>query len=507
MSLASSRILSMTNMEFLDPAKQMRHRIVLWVGYVLVAIGIVIAALVLLYQAYGFGIGKNGQVIQNGLVFFSSQPNPAKIYINGKLNANQTNARFTLPAGIYHVQLERTGYRPWQRTIEVEGGDVQHYDYPLLIPKQLTSKKLASFTSVPGLATQSPDKRWLLVEKPGSVNSFSLYDLKNPTQAPTNITLPAGLLSKATTKQSLQLDEWADDNKHVVLQHNYDGKHEFILLDRTDPAKSQNLDKTLSADPAKLTLINKKYNQYYLYNAAAHSLSKASLGAPTPVPVLNHVLNYQSYSDNTILYATDAGAAAGKVQIQMKIGSTTYPIRTFPAGSNYLLDLTEYSGTLYVAVGSSGLDKVYIYKDPVGQLNKLPNHALVPSQVLHVHDPNYVSFSNNAQFIMAENGNNFGVYDVYKGKGYNYKTTRPIDKPQTHASWIDGDRMEYVSGGKLVIFDYDNTNQQVLVSADPLYLPAFSADFKFFYTLAPNQAKGAKPGQINLNQTSLLASG
>ena len=72
-------------MEFLDPAKQTRHRIILWVGYVLVAVGIVIATLVLLYQAYGFGLGKNGTVIQNGLVFLSSQPRPANIYMNGKL--------------------------------------------------------------------------------------------------------------------------------------------------------------------------------------------------------------------------------------------------------------------------------------------------------------------------------------------------------------------------------------------------------------------------------------
>ncbi|HVX48207.1 MAG TPA: PEGA domain-containing protein, partial [Candidatus Saccharimonadales bacterium] len=488
---------------FLDPAKQMRHRVILWVGYVLVAIGIVIAALVLLYQAYGFGIGKNGQVIQNGLVFFSSQPHPAKIYLNGKLNTNQTNARIALPSGIYRVQLQRDGYRQWQRTIEVEGGDVQHFDYPLLVPSKLTSKKLAGFQAAPGLATQSPDQRWLLVQKPGSMTSFSLYDLKNPTKAPVGIDLPDNVLTKAV-RQSWQLDEWADDNKHVVLQHNYDGKREFVLVDRTDSSKSQNLDKVLSADPTKLSLINKKYDQYYLYDSGAASLRKATLSAPAPVAVLDHVLNYQSYSDDTLLYATDAGASAGKVLVRLKIGDHQYPVRTFPAGSSYPLNLTEYSGTLYVAVGAASTDKVYIYKDPVGQLRKLPKHALVPSQVLHVSRPNYVSFSNNAQFIMAENGNDFGVYDIENEKGYNYKTTQPLDKPQTHASWIDGDRLTYISGGKVLIFDYDDTNPQTLVPANPLYLPAFAPDFKFIYTLAPNTAKGALPGQTNLNQTSLL---
>jgi hypothetical protein len=368
----------------------------------------------------------------------------------------------------------------------------------------LVSKKLATFDGAPGLATQSPDRRWLLVEKSGSITDFSLYDLKNPKTKPVDINLPEGLLSKASAKQNLQLEEWADDNKHVVLQHNYDGKKEFILVDRTDVAKSQNLNRALSSTPSKLTLLDKKYDKYYLYDSKTELLQKATPSAPSPVAVLQHVLNYQSYADDTLLYATGDGAPAGKVLVRLKIGDQVYPVRTFPAKSTYQLDLTKYSGTLYLAVGSSGLDRVYIYKDPVGQLRKLPNHALVPAQVLHVDHPSYVSFSNSAQFIMAESGNQFGVYDIENEKGYNYKTAQPIDKPQLHASWMDGNRLNYVSGGRLLIFDYDDTNQQLLVAANPAYLPAFSPDYKFLYTLAPNVSAGAKSGQTDLNQTSLL---
>ena len=109
---------------------------------------------------------------------------------------------------------------------------------------------------------------------------------------------------------------------------------------------------------------------------------------------------------------TSSGAPAGKVQVDLSIGGQTYPIHSLPASSNYLLDLTKYSGTLYVAAGSTSDNKVYIYKDPVGQLGALPNHAVVPAQVLHLAAPNYVSFSDNAQFIMAESGTAFGVYDI-----------------------------------------------------------------------------------------------
>lgn len=486
-------------MDYLDPNKELKHRITLIIGYVLVAVAIIIATLILLYQAYGFGLGKGGTVIQNGLAFFSSQPSPANIYLNNTLNKAQTNSRVVLPAGIYDVRLTRDGYRDWRRTIEVEGGEVQRFDYPFLVPQKLTSKPLTSYASAPGLTTQSPDRRWLLVQQPGSMTNFQVYDLKSPAKPPLEFALPATVVTRGAGQESWTLGEWADDNKHVVLQHNFDGKSEFILVERTDAAQTVNLNTTLASNPVKLTLLDKKYDQYYLYQAGGQ-LQKANLSAPAPEPVLDHVLTYRSYGDDGLLYATDKDAPAGKVLIRLRIGDQTYPVRTFPASSNYLLDLAEYDSDLYVATGSSNENKAYIYKDPAGQLRKLPNHALVPSQVLRVEKPNYLRFSNSAQFIALENGTQFGVYDIENTRGYNYTNNLPPDPPQTHASWMDGNRLTYVSGGKLVIFDYDDRNHQALVSANPAYLPAFAPDYKFLYVFAPVPGSG----QTALSQTSLL---
>jgi len=484
-------------MDYLDPHKERRHQVVIMVGYVLIAIAIALGTRLLLLQAYGFGLGKDGIIIQNGLTYFSSQPHPARIFLNGKLEPTATNTRLFLPAGIYQAKLDRAGYRLWNRTIELQGGDVQHFDYPLLIPKQLTTKKIQDYTAIPGLFTQSPDRRWLLVEEPKSMTDFKVYDLKNPARPPLALSLPATLLTKATAGENWQLEEWGDDNVHVVLQHNYDGKTEFILLNRTDAIQSVNLNNTLASNPAKLTLDNKKYDRYYLYDTSG-ALRTATLSAPTPVPLLEHVLAYQSYGSNSVLYVTDNGAPAGKVLVKLQTGSQTYNLRSLPAGTTYLVNLTQYSGTLYVALGAVSENKVYIYADPVGQLQSQPKQALTPAQVLHVNGPNYLGFSNNAQFISVEGGNQFGVYDIQNTKGYSYVTPAPLDAPQVHAAWMDGDRLAYVSGGKLLEFDYDGTNLQTLMPADSKFLPAFAPDFKNVYDVAPNA------GTAELTQTSLL---
>src|SRR5947209_17088035 len=125
----------------------------------------------------------------------------------------------------------------------------------------------------------------------------------------------------------------------------------------------------------------------------------------------------------------------------MNNGDRTYTLRSFDASGPYLVDLTTYSGTIYMAAGASAQNKVYIYKDPLGQLQSKPQQAMVPSQVLHLNQPNYLSFSANAQYIVAENGQDFGVYDIENDNGFKYTTHQHLDAPQPHATWMDGNRL------------------------------------------------------------------
>jgi len=65
---------------------------------------------------------------------------------------------------------------------------------------------------------------------------------------------------------------------------------------------------------------------------------------------------------------------------------------------------------------------------------------------------------------------------------------------------MDGDRLTYVSGGKLAVLDYDGNNLQELMPSNPAYIPNFSPDYKYVYNITSPGAKA----QLNLAQTSLL---
>jgi len=486
-------------MDYLDPKKQTRQNALLLVGYFLIGIAILIGTFVLVYQAYGFGFSKNGQVVQSGLVFFSSKPNPAKIYLNGTLSKNETNSRIVLEENIYDVVLKRQGYRDWKRTIEVDGGSVRHYDYPFLFPVNLQSSNLHAIAGAPNIITQSPDKRWLLIQLPSSIPKFLVYDLKNPKDPAVEIALPANSYTKAIGAESWEFSEWADDNNHLVLIHNFNNKREYVLVDRKDPAQSVNLSNTITEKFTELSLINKKYDKYYLYDPVSFNLKKASLSSPTPIILLSKAYAFKSYGNDDLLYVTDSVTEPGKIQYVLKIGDKSYVLKNAASDSKYLVDLTEYSNKLYVVIGSANNNRLYVFKDPVAQLSSTNKNALAPVQVLHVVKPNYVKFSASAQFVMAENGNQFALYDAENNKGYNFTTKQPLDAPQQHASWMDGNRLMYVSQGKLFVFDYDYNNQQLLSPALSNYMPVFSSDYKYLYAVVNTSNAG-----LYLSQTSML---
>ena len=498
-------------MDFLDPKKSRAATTRLITGYVLVAIAIVLATNLLLDLASGYNV-KQGKVVQNGLVFVSSAPGGASIYLNGKTQDSQTNARLTLQSGTYTMRLARSGYRDWQRALTVEGGSVEHFDYPLLIPNDLKVATTASYQTAPLLTTQSPDRRWLLTQTAGSGSSFDMYDLRDPevvAARKTSAALPVSLLNLPQTgDQTFQLAEWARNNTHVLLKHMVGNQFEYILFSREKPSESVNLTKQLKLTAnTEITLQDKKYDRYFVHDKMAQTLSTATLGDATAKPLLTGVLQYKSYGNDVVLYATQSGATAGNVAVKLYQDEKSYTIRQIAkqdvakvdVGSKdvgtrkeaYLLDVTTYDNDWYVALGAPSEDHVYVYRNPVERLKQDVTLPLIPVEILKVASPTYMEFSANSQFVMIESDRDIAVFDAENERSYTYKLDRPVDAPQLHVTWMDGHRLQFVSNGALTIVDYDGSNAQTLIVGGAAYLPVFDTLYKTLYTFAPGTASGS----------------
>jgi hypothetical protein len=472
-------------MDFLDPRRKRYHTLQLFAGYLLVAIAIGLGTIILVYAAYGYSVNtKTGEVTENGLLFVDSKPGGAKIYLNNKSINSNTSARLVLPAGDYTLKLSRDGYRDWQRKVTLDEHAVARYVYPFLYPKQPVTAALKTYASAPGLFSESPDRRWLLVQLPSTDQktiSFDEYDTTNLKKAPTTINLPATALT--TTSGTLTESEWSTDNKHLLLQHDYPGGIEFIMLNRDAPETSFNVNKLFNITPNQVALRNKKADQLYVYEQAGESLrlgdvSKGTLGTA----LLKNVLAFKPYGNDIINYVTNQNIAAGHAQARIWSKGKTYPLFTFTAGSKYIVDAAGYQGSTYYLAGSNSSDKLNIYKDPLSNLQNPAIAKAIPVLALKATGAEKGGFSTNARFIGVEGGQSFGVYDLETKTRFEYTLEQPLAGP---LHWMDGHRLIGASNGSVLVMDYDSENAQSLApSASPLG-GYFDRDYNEMFSLAP----------------------
>ncbi len=325
-------------MDFLDPAKERRTRLTLFVGYALIALAIGFASLILLYWSYGYSVNRNGAVAQNGLVFVSSQPSGATISLNGTETKAQTGAKLNLKSGTYIVNLALKGYTPWQHPVTVRGGDVQRFDYPILFPTNLTTNTLQVLKTQPYFMTQSPDKRWIVWMNQAEPGTLHMYDLKDPANpVVSDIVLPASIYTASTGPQNWTVAEWSSDNRHALLKHDYKTAQgagsEYIMFDRAKLDGSQNLTTSLTLQPTEiLSLFDQKPDEFYAYNSQTKLLRSFSASGPLDVQVAN-VRAFKTYADNTVLYVTDTPPGGtqtpGEVSVVLQQGDRTIVLRQF----------------------------------------------------------------------------------------------------------------------------------------------------------------------------------
>lgn len=487
-------------MDFLDPKKKRAHKIRLYIGYALMAVALGICTLILVFAAYGYDIDRRtGNVIQNGLIIVDSHPESAAVLVNGT-NKATTSTRLILPAAKYNIELQRDGYRTWAHSVNLEGSSIEQLVYPILFPTKLATKTLQDYSAVPSMASESPDRHWLVVHQPSSANTFQVIDLSNNKHQTATINLPSDTFNPAAGPHSYEAVEWSNDNVHLLLKHSFTGGTEYVILDRENPAGSLNVSKLFNTRPfTSATLRDKKPDQLYLLNAADGGLFRADTKAKTVILLESGVISYKSYKDDTLLYVANPSASSVEAQVHAWQNGQDYLLRTVPIAAAYLLDMAQFNNRFYLIAGSSADGRAYVYKDPFTELNRRPSRTPQPFRALVVPGAQYVSFSAIARFVAIQGGSNFAVYDIETGRQFRYDTKLPLAANQK-ANWMDGHRLSLVSEGMLTVFDFDGTNMQKLSSGLPAFMPFFDREYTAMFTLTPTPNA---PEKTSLTRTEL----
>jgi len=492
-------------MDFLDPVAKKKKTRRLFFGYGLVTILISLATYVLAATAVGYEVFDFGDdVVQNGLLFLDSKPVSATISVDGKLEDDSTDTKLTLNGGEYTITLNQTGYSSWSKKIAIEGGKVRFVIYPRLIPTILTPTKLADLPANTGFTSQSPDLRWLVVQQNADLPAIDIFDPQNLSSPATGGVFPASILSNASGDYGdFEVVSWADDNRHfLLLQKLPNGQQSYLLIDRENLDLSVNLSTVFGVNPTSVSFKDKKKDKFYMYFATGGLLRLADLETSTiGEPILDQVLAYQSSGSDLIVYATTKDATAGKVAVKIFHKDTSYTMSelNFDGSNKYFLELSNFEGSWYYAVGSGASTQVQIFRNP---LNFIAAKTPIPAAqlaTLKAGIPESISFSPKLQrFIMVRSGQSVAVYDAEEAKSYRYDLPFTVDT-FAKLSWAGPYHLQTVAGGKLQLLEFDGQNSRELLIVRGVTPGYFSKDFKTLYSISPTATASS------LDLTSLVA--
>ena len=102
----------------------------------LVAFLMTAIAISVLFFAEGYRFNfKNFKIIKTGILYFSTDPDGATVFINGKLQDKKTPYAVNLTAGRYNATIEKNGYGSWSSGFKVDSGLVSEFESIVLFKK------------------------------------------------------------------------------------------------------------------------------------------------------------------------------------------------------------------------------------------------------------------------------------------------------------------------------------------------------------------------------------
>lgn len=451
-----------------------RQKLILrFVAYGVISVLTVITTIALLYVALGYRLDKSGEVVRSGMLLVDSKPESVQVRINGEEKDSSTPSRFVLPVGAYDLNLQRDGYRPWNKTVDLGVSAVREVYYPRLLPLELTPRSLTKVTA-PDVISQSPDRKLIFTYVPQEENP-SLITL-NGSKAPEIqlLALPSGIVRENGLLGSLQTIEWSDDNRHVlILQSLSAGKKRLLSIDVGRPERSVDITalfkNKIPSDPHFVPGTTDEF-----FAVQAEQLNRYELSGSKTTPLLSQVKSYTVYNKNTISFAR---LSDNKKAIEYGVLSDDGVVvvaRGNAKVKNPLTSYDEFDDHTYLTVGSASDARATIYRDPLKKpiLTKQLPYAYIKLPAIESFE-----LSDNNQFLLARSGQKVVVYNFDEALQYAYT----LPKKTSTVDWLDDWHLQIkTEENKTYLAEYDGQNLNELVDVS-LGDVMFSNDIEFLY--------------------------
>jgi hypothetical protein len=481
-------------MMYSPPASPKKQAIRLAFVYAAMTIAVLVTVFILILIMLGYRFDRvAGTLEQGGLVQLGSIPSGANLTIDGTRLGATTSTKTTLMHGQHTIMMSRNGYSQWQKTVDVKSGSILWLNYARLIPVDLPVEDVTALPAVTS-TLPSPDRKWIAMTTVKTSPVISLFDISGDVPVLKTLTLPELLYTKPSdeTNQSFSLARWHSSSRYLLVEHRYDDKKEWIVVDTEDMARSRNITTIFDVEASQVEF--SRSDGHILYALMNGDVRKIDTEAETiSAPLVRNIAEFSLYDRSTIVYTTvvDEATKSRSVGYRQDNASSPRVIRTYSDDGLIPLHISidnEYYNQTYVAIAYGSAVEIL-----TGNLPKSDsNDPLSLTAVATMSTPETVTALSNrtdGRFFVAEHGKSYSVYDLELQKATTTNLRGDMPAVST-VGWLDGYTVWNGDDGKLRLYEFDGANQHDMMSIIPGQHPALTPNNRYLYAPTVDE-KGA----------------
>lgn len=452
--------------------------------YSVMCLSIIALVVVLLFIVLGYRFNRSdGRIEQGGLLQFDTRPSGADVTIDGVSVGPRTASKATVGAGQHFITLNRSGYKQWQKSVNVAPGSVVWLNYARLIPNELKTETVANF---PALAQSraSFDGKWMAIKEEATTPIIGMVDISREAVRQSTLTLPGTVFTApaAGKTQAFNLEAWDPTSRYLLVKHTFNETDlEWLIVDTENVAQTVNLTKLVNVPMSKVLFSGASSNTVFVH--VGSDVRKVEISAGTlSRPLVSNVADFSLYDRSTIVYTTSVIPETGKRSAGYYEDGAEKPhvLKTYEDDGRAPLKVTlgKYFSEHYAVLAHGENIEVCRGRLPSGE-------ATVSAMTLEttINQPGGVEFleiRNNGRFVVAQKGSDFQVYDN-ELKQVSKTTLKNASPTVGKLNWLDGYYAWSDLGGTLRLYEFDGANQQDIAQVVPGQAVTLAQDGAFLY--------------------------
>lgn len=444
--------------------------------YGVMTAAVIVAALICISIVLGYQFNRSsGKIEQGSLLQFRSFPSDANVVIDEQIQNFTTPGKKNVAAGDHLITMQREGYNDWSKAIHLRPGELMWLNYTRLIPKSVITEEVKEFNSLNSMLA-SPNKRYIALQQTPASKAFDLYNIEDEKKPKLeDITLAGGVLPEKI--QSSEIVSWNDGSKYFLVAYNKASTPEYVLIDRTDAKKAVNITKKLNIKIDDIKFGEDGGNIFFVRSQG--DIRKINLDSGTiSEPLVSNVVDFELYKSDTVVFSAIDGEKR-VVGLHKNGDDKSRIVRTLKNTQPAVEVMSSsYFGDDYIAFSNGS--EVEIIKNPENSKKVYASFVLkAPVQ--------WLQFSSNGRFIVAQHASELATYDLeYNRTQHIALETKQV--PTKPIGWLDGYHLWDAYSGRIIMIDFDGTNQQIITDALSGYDTTLSSNGKRLFSISQNKA-------------------